>query len=481
MTTPLLFAAAFICIFTQIIAGTVHAETFNCKSSTPDRGVMATANDCVLTRLYSLALLLPPSNKFLANYTNPEQQKLPKDGIYPLGQRMPITGYSGELSDLSQMSDAGFSMTGPYYHRDTAPPYWGTADSLGMSNFFHLRIDDYDGQKYWDAVLPRMKTAEGRAFMRAQIEGKINSVLSDPYLNSNIVAWYGYPEEPIYRPTTPIDEQRAYIKFVHDIIKSTDSEKRPYYVSERGDSDLDNLIPNQCHQDGSMKQNYLIQSNDYGDDDEMRVLMWQWAKDQIIAAEQNDISCPSYTGKKRAAISMLEMFRDPRDTSKRNEEWLRKIITHDIYIQLAAGIDGFALFSWTASSSSMVTKQLQERIYLEVFAKIAKSGLGKVFLWGDDRDDLLLEIISGPETVQWKKYSTWYTAPSIQMRNIQYGGNRYILLVNSSKQVVETRLSEFPAGMKILDMIPDKWYDLGTSMKSSIEPLGVRMYKIGQK
>ncbi len=383
------------------------------------------------------------------------------------------------------MNDAGFSMDGPRYNRMSPPPYWDVAESLGMKNYWNLYIDDYDGERFWGAVLPRMKTAEGRAFMKKQIEDQINHVQSDLSLNSNIAAWYGYPEEPFERSTTPIDEQRAYVEFVHDIIKTTDRNEiiRPYYVIERGDSSLNNMILNQCHQDGSMRENYLIQSNDWEGDDDSRVLMWQWARDQVVTAEwnNNDPECPSNTGKQRAAISVLEMFRDPRDKSKRNEEWLRKIITHDVYIQLAAGIDGFALFSWTANSSSYVeTRLLQQDIYLEVLGKISKSDLGKVFLWGDDRNDIQMEIVSGPETVQWK-YGPWFTSPSIRMRNIQYGRHRYILLVNSSKEVVETRLSEFPPGLKILDMISDKWYDLGSSITPIIQPLGVKMYKIEQK
>lgn len=419
---------------------------------------------------------------FLKPYTNPEQQKLPAEGIYPAGQRMLFSGYSSGHSQQMRMIQAGFPLDGPHYHGrgQWMLPNWEAAEAAGMKNFFRLRISDYERSKHWGAVLPRMKTAEGRAEIKRQVISLINYVQIDPDLNGNIIAWYAYPEEPIKRGNTAMSEQWAYMKFVHDIIKATDRRKRPLYVSERSDSSLENMMANQRYQDGVLKQNYLVRGNGYGGDDEMRVLMWQWARDQVVCAEKSDALYPSYTGYKRAAITTLSMYIDPKDEARRNETWLRRIITHDIYVQLAAGIDGFMLYTWPSSDRySQTTKKLQENLYMEVLGQIVKEGLGKVFLWGDDRDDVQLDIVEGPKTVQWKKFSATYKAPSIRMRNIQYGGNRYILLVNSAKEVVRPRLSGFPAGMKLLDMIPYTWSDLNRNLSPTLQPLGVRMYKIG--
>jgi hypothetical protein len=235
------------------------------------------------------------------------------------------------------------------------------------------------------------------------------------------------------------------------------------------------MTGNACFQDGSMKQNYLIRRNDYEDDTKMRYRMHQWARDQVTAAEAADRECPSYTGAKRAAISALAMFRDPDDITERNEAWLRKAITHDIYTQLAAGIDGFALNTWAESASwSQTTKNLQESLYLEILGQMTGAGLGSVFLWGDDRDDLSLGIIDGPTTLDWYGQSK----PTIQMRNIQYGNNRFVLLVNSSKENIKVNLSYFPPGMHYLDVISGTWHNLGSTLEETIEPLGVRIFKI---
>lgn len=483
-------------LFPLFITNITSAETFNCKSSETATVIKlitnsATCPECpVCTPItscpagYSCQPDAPSpstegdSDTFLSNYTNMEQQKLPADGIYPLGQIMPISGYSSNGKQLIRMKNAGFSMDGPHYH--STGKYmmknWESAEATGMKNYYRLR--DVGG-KHWPDLFQLMKTPEKRALLEKRIVAMINSVLSNAKLNSNVSAWYGFQEEPIYRSQTPVDKQREYMEFVHDIIKKTDTKKRPLYISERTDSSLENMMGNSCFQDGSMKQNYLIKRNGYGDDSEMRYIIHQWALDQVKTASEADKRCPSYTGKPRAAISTLPMFRDPDNTEKRNEKSLRRWITHDIYTQLAAGIDGFALYTWSKNPKwSQKTKALQESIYMDVFGQFTKSGLGEVFLWGDDRDDIQIEITEGPATIRWRKGINWFTSPSIQMRNIQHGKKRYILLVNSSKEVVRPRLSGFPSGLKIIDILSQKTDRLKSSITPTIQPLGIQMYKI---
>ncbi len=92
-----------------------------------------------------------------------------------------------------------------------------------------------------------------------------------------------------------------------------------------------------------------------------------------------------------------------------------------------------------------------------------------------------MEITQGPTEVKWKKYSKTYTAPSVFMRNIQYGVNRYILLVNNSKEVINLGLSGFPGDLRYIDLITGTGGALGPSVTPTIQPLGVRMYKIAEK
>ena len=67
------------------------------------------------------------------------------------------------------------------------------------------------------------------------------------------------------------------------------------------------------------------------------------------------------------------------------------------------------------------------------------------------------------------------------MRNIQYGVNRYILLVNNSKEAIKLQLSGFPGDLRYVDLVTGTCGALGASITPTIQPLGVRMVKIAEK
>lgn len=73
-------------------------------------------------------------------------------------------------------------------------------------------------------------------------------------------------------------------------------------------------------------------------------------------------------------------------------------------------------------------------------------------------------------------YNDERTEPSIKFRNIQYGDNRYFLLVNSAKQAVTVHLTGIPANRKLSDIIKGG----PGSTTQTIQSLGVRMYKVSK-
>lgn len=345
-----------------------------------------------------------------------------------------------------------------------------------MKMFWRL----YVGSGSWGNILEKMQTEEGRKSLSKKVKRCINVVLNDPIKNRVVVAWYGHEEEPIYRSSTPLVKQRDYLKFVRDIIAIEDPKKRPYFVSERSDSGYPTMLGNAKYTSGIMKQNYLMRANNYditGKEMDERFLIGQWVRDELRVAKAQDDKGLSYTGKIRPVISTLSMYIDPDDKPLRNKNWLRKAITHDFWLSIAMGAHGVNVYSWTTNpDNSVTTKHLQEDLYLEVMGVFSNAGLGQVFLWGDDRDDITLKIISGPDTFTWNKHENKYTEPSIKFRNIQYGDNRHILLVNSAKQAVTVQLSGIPTDLKITDIIKGGAGDT----KTIIQPLGVRMYKVSK-
>lgn len=427
---------------------------------------------------------LPNDADFLKSYTNIEQAKVPADGMYPFGQRMWLSGYSDNSSDLTRMKNAGFTLSGPHYHGCSPYDYHPNMEKIdnnGMKAFWRL----YTGSGGWGAALKDMETPNGRNVLRGKIERCINAVLDNPLFDRTVVAWYGSPEEPIDRPSTPIDKLREYMEFVRTLIVELDPKQRPLFWSERGDSSASNMKANAQHAAGIMKQNYLMKSNNYdytGKEMDERFLIGHWVQNQKKADRENLLP---YTCKHRPIIATLSMYVDPEDITLRSEAWLSKAITHDVYLSIAMGAHGINMYTFANSATySQKTKKLQENLYLEVIGQFALADLPAVFLWGDERSDVQMEILKGPETFQWQKYHNIYSEPSIKFRNIQYGENRYLLLVNSSKEPVTMQLSGFQIDrqpIRILDVIKNTWHQLGVTLTPTLQPLGVKMYKISRE
>lgn len=412
----------------------------------------------------------PPTTGFLKSYTNPEQAKVSADGMYPFGQQMWLSGYSNSSSQLTRMHTAEFTMSGPHYqgcNADDKKINVNKLKSYEMKTFFRL----YTSNHGWAFHLEKMKTAEGRDYLRGRLKRCVDVVLNNSKLNGVVAAWYGRPDEPIERSSSPIEKVREYMEFVKDYIAANDPQKRPLFWSERGDSSAANMEGNAKYTAGIMKQNYLMYGNNYdykGGDINERFLIGQWVKDMLKADKSNSLP---YTGKRRPVITTLSMYVDPIEAKYKTEEWLRKAITHDVYLSIAMGVHGINMYTWAHGES---TNKIQEKHYLEVISGFSKAGLQKVFLWGDNRDDVEMLITSGPKTFDWTKYKKTHTEPSIKFRNIQYGDNRYILLVNSAKQAVTVKLSGIPSDLNIVDIIKGG----SGSTTTTIQPLGVRMYKV---
>lgn len=420
-----------------------------------------------------LAGTTPPPTDFLTNYTNPNQSKLPSGVYYPKGQEFWATQYSAYGSYFEDAKKAGLG--GVYYHDPkNLPNYWESYARAGMQSIFHLR---QNGDNNWGRILRDMKTPATKKVLADRIREIINQVQANPELNAAVFAWYGR-EEMIYRPTTPLAEQQAYGKMMLDIIAATDKKKRPLYISERDDTSLGTMKGNICVMDGSMKQNYLIKKEGYGfGDTAIRILIHQWAKDTVDAARHGDKNCPSITGLPKAAIPTLSAYIDPENTAEQNTTWLRKAITYDVFVSMTVkGVTGISAYAYNNSSTK--TGKVQQKLYNELLGFLSKSGVGRAFIWGDDRNDISTKVNSGPTEVEWKKYRTVFTAPSYFLRNVQQGNSRYLLVTNNAKENITLSFTGIPAGLKLLNMLSGKETHTSNPMSQTIEPLGVRLFKI---
>lgn len=173
-----------------------------------------------------------------------------------------------------------------------------------------------------------------------------------------------------------------------------------------------------------------------------------------------------------------------RDTS----EFIDKVVEHDLYLALNKGIQGFQIYSWLAPDRTTKPEFADEdtwKWHKQAWYKHVKMftdhKLDYAYLWGDRRDDLTLQILSGPERIQWEERGEFFDFPTISMQNIQYGDNRFLILTNSADAVgqeVAVRIGNIPERCTVVLDIGEGFYlPKASSFTATLPPLGVKLYR----
>jgi len=202
-------------------------------------------------------------------------------------------------------------------------------------------------------------------------------------------------------------------------------------------------------------------------------------------------------------IAVPEMFQHPgchNGAFLENEETLvpliRDWVRHDMYAALISGAKGAAVFAVISRprNAPPFTGRIH-RAYYDTYASIAREltgelGLGEVFLFGQQRDDLEVEVTQGPATVVLEyRNNAPVVYPTVGHMNVAYGDARYLFLVNSSPHLVEVHVRGLPrAEERSIECLfapgngeitrtkePD-----ATSLRLALTPWQVRAYRISQ-
>ncbi len=141
------------------------------------------------------------------------------------------------------------------------------------------------------------------------------------------------------------------------------------------------------------------------------------------------------------------MFQQPADEDLK---WCPLWPRHDTYLSLITGAKGVAVFSMRVRVNFPA-----HGAYYEGFASVAREvcgplNLGQVFLFGEVRGDLDMQIVSGPESIMLtgvaKDDAPAVAYPTISFVDLAYGPHRYLMAVNSSYEPIEVRVTGLPQG-----------------------------------
>ena len=350
--------------------------------------------------------------------------KLPPDTVYPQGRQFPYTLFSvgGSVKSeaereaaLSRVKADGFTLIGPQYELNDRVA--ADAKKHGLKAVYAVGLP----MKFLSDTpldLSPEAIAEG-------IREQVQEVAAD----SAIAWWYLQPEELRYWRK----KEMTYLETAANAIREVDPLHRPIWMYDPGHRDADALAHTVKHLDLCGKGLYTNYSG------RRTARVWvRWSIEQEVEAiaKANPSAVP---------IAVPEMFQqpDPEDL-ERICAWVR----HDVYLSLITGAKGIVVFSMRQRENF----EAHERYY-QSYAQTAREisgsgGLGQVFLFGEKRSDIAVEVLEGPArlTLELKrgKETVAKDYPSISCLDVAYGAKRYCFAVNSANHPVRVRFSGLP-------------------------------------
>lgn len=411
---------------------------------------------------------------FLRNYSNPAQLKLPPERVYPMGQKMMITAWRTEYSqskiqDIKDIASAGFTAFGPLMDTRITiiDPLFAEAKMHGLRAAHRI----VNGATGWSDLC-----SADQEVVRNKIRYSFRDAIRE--WDDQIDIWLTGTEE-LSTHLNDCDQMSILLGYLRDfrtIAHELDNQKRPIWMSDVTGVDAVEMNITHEYLDMVGPQMYLERIGRPG----------FYQHNAIINTLVNEIVTTADVYKIPATVSFGIIYEpiSERDT----QMFIDKVVEHDLYLSLNKGIQGFQIYSWLASNSSTNPEFADENTwnwYKDAWYKHVKTftdhKLDYAYLWGVRRDDLTVEILSGPSRIQWEERGEFFDFPTISMQNIQYGDNRYLILTNSADsdgQDVTVRIGNIPQRCaSVLDIREGLYLSKGSSFATTLPPLGVKLYR----
>ncbi len=343
-------------------------------------------------------------------------EKYPPDKVYPQGRIFPLSLYSvGGGSGrkvghpekaLRRVKQDGFTMIGPQYELNNR--VISDAKKYGLKCVYTV-----------GGASTKLSSRE----IQKIIQQNVKKVCAHPE-----IAWWNLAAEELryWRKT-----EMRYLKIVTRAIRQADPLKRPIMMYEPNHRDASALTHTVKFLDICSKGTYT----NYAGHRDSRIWV-RWSIEQEIEAikKSNPSAIP---------IAVLEMFQQPpEDKLALIPAWVR----HDVYLSLITGAKGIIIFSMRERP-----KFDAHETYYRAYAQCAREltnpplNLGQVFLFGEKRNDLDVQVVDGPKTLPLKlKDDKTITYSSVSFLDIAYGKERYLFVVNSANEPVRIVVDNLP-------------------------------------
>lgn len=424
----------------------------------------------------SVSALDTDHDKFF-NHATEIPAGLSADKVYPQGTLFPFSFYStgggstlkrGDLlpvaereADQKQIIDGGVTMLGPQYELNAES--LETARKYGVQLIYTV-IPVVDGEpleREWFLKLAKEKQVLDAEKVRAAVIAEVQKVVD----RKEIAWWDIRPEELRFW----VANEMKYLQIAYQAVKDTDPLKRPVFMYEPGHRTAGALLKLLPWQDLSAKGMYL----NYSSKKTQRV----WARYSI----EQEVQAIAQSGRPEIVpLALPEMFQQPApEELKRIRSWVR----HDVYCTLANGAKGVVVFS-ASKRPKFEAREDYLKAYLEVCRELTgPQQLGQVFLFGKAMQDLECSVIDGPAEVSLQLAKETVQYPSVSIRNLSWRNQRYVFLVNSSNEAVQTVVSGlvYGSGVTVRNLFAAQPVDFTApegDFEVSLDPLEVAAFSI---
>lgn len=404
---------------------------------------------------------------------------LPEDRYYPQGKKFIYTFYSlgawvnPETNNHEAMSEpeiqksfqeykaAGFDLFGPQYEMNARA--LEDAAQHGLNSVYTIKFPINFHDKQLAVVNPEE--------VREHIMNEVKAVMD----NSDIAIWYLTPEE--LRPWRK--NEMLYLETASKAIRDADTHKRPilmYDPAHASANRLSSIAPWVDYLAKGMYTNYASMRDSR---------IWvRWSMEQELEAIRN--ANPQGT-----PLAVPEMFSSRKQNLTDEDiqlipDWVR----HDTYLSLVSGAKGVVVFSMRKRPS---LPEPAWNAYRDANFQIASELMGdlnlsQVFLFGEPRDEVQIDVVEGPDEVELLFPSGGVKDPltysSVNFLDVAYGDARYLFLVNSANEAVKVMAGGFPYDAAVAETLFDDRPSFNIAegeFEITLQPLEVKAYRFTRR
>ncbi len=395
-------------------------------------------------RALAVALLLAP---FSVQAARPDPEAFFKPGpevpaglsaerLYPKGRLFPFSFFSvgggsevkiNELlpepevqKEFAHYKTLGIPLFGPQYELNERSLADAEQHDLKVAYTVGIRMNFHDRTK--EGGGPLKLTPEE---ITEEVTRQVKAVAGNP----RVALWYLRPEE--LRPWRKAE--MVYLEAASKAIRAADPEGRPIWIYDPAHASAKRMAAIAPWVDfvgKGMYTNYVSRK------DERIFCRWTIEQEQEAIRLANATAYP---------VAVPEMFRQPEEADlPRIPAWVQ----HDLYLSLVSGAKGVFVFSARRRPDFSAREAYLNAYAAEAQRLLGPQKLGELFLFGETREDLVVDVTDGPATV-----TLLYPAggvkepleyPSLSHRRLALGGRHFLFIVNSAQEPVEASIGGLP-------------------------------------